>query len=79
MAVTKTGTTYALKVDYKPDYDTTGDFPGLASYAQTFGNIKESATTDQLKAFADTLMNLTIYNGAPYKIALVDTSTLVIA
>ena len=76
MAVSKNSSKYAVKVDYKPDYDITGDFATLKAYSQTFSNIKESASVDDIKAFADALMNLTIYRGAPYKVYLVDTSNL---
>lgn len=79
MAVTKRGIKYAVKVEYKPEYDTNGDFPTLKAYSQTFSQIQEMATIEQLKAFADTLMGLTIYAGAPYKVSLIDTSTLVVA
>ena len=78
MAVTKTATKYAVKAEYKTTYDTEGEFPALTNYAQTFSNVKESATVEQLKNFVDTLLSLTVYNGAPYQVKLVDTSTLIV-
>ena len=78
MAVTKNDTTFAVKIEYKKAYDTLEEFPTLNDYSQTFTNIKEAATVDQIKAFADALMSLTIYRGAPYKVKLVDTSDLVV-
>ena len=77
MSVSKTNTKYAVKVEYKPDYDTNGEFPTLAAYSQTFSNVKETATVDQLKAYADALMCLTVYKDAPYKVYIIDTGTLV--
>ena len=77
MAVTKNGTKYVVRVEYKTSYDTNGDFPSLQNYSQTFSNVKETATVAQLKAFADTLMSLTIYGNAPYKVHLINTSDLV--
>ena len=77
MAVTKNGTKYVVRVEYKTSYDTNGDFPTLTNYSQTFPNVKETATVEQLKAFANALMSLTIYNGAPYKVYLIDTAELV--
>lgn len=79
MAVTKNGTKYAVKVEYKTEYDTTGDFATLPAYSQTFGKVSESATVEQLKNFADILMGLTIYRGSPYKVYLIDTANLVVA
>lgn len=66
---------YVVRVTYKPEFDTTGTLD-LEAYTGTFSKVKEDATVDQLKAFADALMSLTIYRDAPYKIELVDTSTL---
>lgn len=77
MAVTKNNTKYTVRVEYKTAYDTAGDFPSLQNYSQTFSNVKETATAEQLQAFANVLMGLTIYNGAPYKVTLIDTSELV--
>lgn len=80
MATTKNGTKYAVRVTYKPEYDTLGEFPRLTeSYSQTFGQVKETATIEQLKAYADALMSMTIYRGAPYKVSLIDTSELVVS
>lgn len=80
MAITKSGTKWAAKVEYKPEYDNLGQFPNLTdNYSQTFSYIKEGASVDDVKAFVDALMSLTIYNGAPYKVRLIDTSELVIA
>ena len=78
MAVTKTNTKYAVKIEYKTEYDTNGEFPSLTNYSQTFSNVKETATIDQLKAYADALMSLTIYRSAPYKVYLIDTGTLAV-
>ena len=77
MPATQENTKYAVRVEYKSAYDTLGDFPTLADYSQTFSNVKETATVAQLKAFADTLMSLTIYGNAPYKVHLINTSDLV--
>lgn len=76
MAVNKANSVYAVKVEYKPSFDTTGTLT-LPQYSQTFSKVKETATLEQLKAFADALMNLTIYKGAPYKVTFIDTATLV--
>ena len=78
MAVTQANTKYAVKVEYKSEFDTSGEL-NLPDYNQTFNKVKESATVEQLKAFADALMNLTIYKGAPYKVSLIDTSNLVVS
>ena len=78
MAVTKDYTTYAVKIEYKPSYDTSGNLD-LTAYSQIFSHVSESATVDQLKAFADALMSLTVYANAPYRVSLVDTSELVVA
>lgn len=78
MAVVINNNTYAVKVEFKSDYDLTGDFNTLPAYSQTFTKVKESATVEQLKSFADALMNMTIYRGAPYKVYLIDTGTLVV-
>lgn len=75
--VNTANTKYYVRVDYKPEYDTTGEL-NLPAYSQTFTKVKETATYAQLKAFADALMNLTIYKGAPYKVTLIDTSNLVV-
>lgn len=78
MAVTQENTKYTVRVEYKTSYDTVGSFPNLGDYSQTFSNVKETATPAQLKAFADALMSLTIYSGAPYKVTLIDTSELMV-
>ena len=79
VAVIKNGTKYAVKVVYKTEYDTEGDFPALSNFSQTFSNVKETATAAELKDFADALMGLTVYDGAPYQVSLIDTSRLVVA
>ena len=79
MATTKTNTKYTVKVEYKTEYDTNGEFPTLANYSQSFSHVKETATIEQLKAFADALMSLTVYRHAPYKVYLIDTGTLAVA
>ena len=79
MATTeKNGSKYVVKVEYKVDYDTAGDFPTLGDYTQTFSNVSETATAAQLKDFADTLMSLTVYAEAPYKVFIIDTAELVL-
>lgn len=79
MSVVRTGTRSSLKVVYKVSYDTTGDYPMLQDLTKTFNQIKETATLDQMRAGIVALMNLTVYNGAPYQIKIVDESSLVIA
>ena len=77
MAVNQENRKYAVKVEYKPEFDLDGEL-NLPSYSQTFSKVKESATTEQLKAFADALMSLTIYRDAPYKVSLIDTTELIV-
>ena len=78
MAVTRNGTTKSgVRVEYKTEYDTNGDFPSLEDYSQTFTNVKAEATIEQLKGYADALMSFVKYSGAPYKVTLVETSELV--
>lgn len=78
MAVTLEDNVYAVKVEYKPAFDTTGNL-NLPAYAQTFAQVKESATPEQLKAYVDALMSLTVYRDAPYKVSLIDTASIVVA
>lgn len=78
MAVTQENTFYAVKIEYKPSFDTTGNLT-LPAYSQTFSKINENATAEQIKTFADAAMALTVYHNAPYKVSLVNTGELVTA
>lgn len=78
MAVTETDIRDQIRVEYKTDYDTTGDFPTLDDFQQTFSYVKENATLAQKKAYADALMTLTVYKGAPYVVKLISTGELVV-
>lgn len=75
MAVSKEGTKYAVRVIYKAAWDEEGSL-GCDDYSQTFTQVKEDATPEQLKNFADALMSLTIYHNAPYKVELLEVSQL---
>lgn len=75
MAAVKADTTYSLKVVYKTSYDTTGEL-NLPSQNVTLGQVKETATMDQLKEFAKAVMDFTVYYEAPYVTQLIETSTL---
>lgn len=76
MAVTQEDRRYAVKVEYKPSFDTTNSLT-LSAYSQNFNKIKETATNEQMKAFADALMSITKYADAPYKVTFIDTTQLV--
>lgn len=79
MAAEKSGTREQVKVEYKVDYDVNGDFPNVPDFSFTLGYVKETATLDQKKAMADALVSLTIADGAPYKVYIVETSQIVVA
>ena len=76
MAVQKEATRYQIKAVYKTNFDPTGTLQ-LADWSQTFSYVDEQATPAQLLAFGQALAGLTVYREAPYRIQLVDTSTLV--
>ena len=78
MAVSKENTKYVVKVTYKTEYDTAGDFPDLPDYTQPFTKVKETATPQQLLTFVQALMQLTVYKEAPYKTELIENSVLVV-
>lgn len=77
MATIKNGEKYSVKVEYKPEYDETGEL-NLDAYNQTFSKVKEAATLEQLRQFAVGLMSLTEYADAPYRIRLIDTGELIV-
>ena len=77
MSVTRENQKYMVRVDYRESYDLSGQL-GLGNYSQTFTKVKETATNEQLLNFAIALMSLTVYNGAPFKVKLIDTSDLIV-
>ena len=76
MAVIKENPHYAIKIEYKPSFDLSGNL-NLPAYSQTFTKINELATEAQLLAFADALMNLTVYREAPYRVSFINTAQLI--
>lgn len=77
MAVINSNEKYSVKVEYKPEYDETGNST-LTAYSQTFTKVKETASPEALRNFAVALMSLTEYNGAPFKVTLIKTGDLIV-
>lgn len=78
MAIVKEASRYQMKIEYKTEYDTTGQLD-LAAWTQTLSYVDEEATNQQLYDFVDGIASLTVYKDAPYKRLLVDTSELVVS
>ena len=56
-----------LGIEYKPEYDTTGEYDELERWVKTFAKVKETASLEQQYAMVDGIVNLTVYIGAPYR------------
>lgn len=76
MAISEEDLRDQIKVDYKSTYDVTGELD-LPDFQQTLSYVKESATLQVKKDFADALMSLTVYANAPYRVQKISTTTLV--
>lgn len=77
MSVVREGTRDAMKIEYKPSYDTTGTLD-LSAWTQTFSLVKESATDQQKYEFVRALAAFTEYAEAPYIVQVVSTSQMVV-
>lgn len=75
MAIVESDQRWQLKIDYKPEYDSTGELD-LAAWQQTFSYVDEDATAQQLYDYVVALADLTVYRNAPYRVTKVQTSTL---
>ena len=78
MATILTGTRDQIKIVYKTEYDTNDEFPNLESWSATLSYVREDATLDEKKAYADVLAGLTQYFDAPYIVQQVETGRLAV-
>lgn len=76
MAVNEDNQRDQIKVVYKTSFDTSGNLD-LPDFQQTLSYVKETATLQAKKDFADAIMSLTVYASAPYVVQKVTTTELV--